>query len=124
MYSPDTLSGLYVAVGIPLAWLPTNQPRYGKRTTAGGLQLTIGNASGIAAPFLYKTNEAPRFVKGHATTLALVGMSAVIYAFMSVHFRQRNSARKAGKEDGAIRGMSEEEIAEMGDASPRFVFTY
>lgn len=44
--------GLYVAVGIPLAWLPTNNPRYGKRTTATGLQLTIGNTSGIMAPFV------------------------------------------------------------------------
>jgi sugar phosphate permease len=46
--------GLYVAVGIPLAWLPTNNPRYGKRTTATGLQLTIGNTSGIMAPFVRK----------------------------------------------------------------------
>lgn len=44
--------GLYVAVGIPLAWLPSNNPRYGKRTTATGLQLTIGNTSGIMAPFV------------------------------------------------------------------------
>jgi MFS family permease len=44
--------GLYVAVGIPLAWLPSNNPRYGKRTTATGLQLTIGNCSGIMAPFV------------------------------------------------------------------------
>ena len=44
--------GLYVAVGIPLAWLPSNNPRYGKRTTASGLQLTIGNTSGIMAPFV------------------------------------------------------------------------
>jgi sugar phosphate permease len=44
--------GLYVAVGIPLAWLPSNNPRYGKRTTATGLQLTIGNASGIMASFV------------------------------------------------------------------------
>lgn len=44
--------GLYVVVGVPLAWLPTNQPRYGKRTTATGLQLTIGNTSGIMAPFV------------------------------------------------------------------------
>ena len=43
--------GLYVVVGIPLAWLPTNNPRYGKRTTATGLQLTIGNSSGIMSPF-------------------------------------------------------------------------
>jgi len=44
--------GLYVAVGIPLAWLPSNNPRYGKRTTATGLQLTIGNTAGIMASFV------------------------------------------------------------------------
>jgi len=44
--------GLYVVVGLPLAWLPANCPRYGKRTTAGGLQLMIGNTSGIMAPFV------------------------------------------------------------------------
>jgi sugar phosphate permease len=44
--------GLYVIVGLPLAWLPTNQPRYGKRTTATGLQLTAGNISGIMAPYV------------------------------------------------------------------------
>lgn len=32
-------TGLYVVVGIPLGWLPSNNPRYGKRTTATGLQL-------------------------------------------------------------------------------------
>lgn len=37
--------GLYVAVGLPLSWLPANAPRYGKRTVANGLQLTIGNSS-------------------------------------------------------------------------------
>ncbi|KAI9685307.1 MAG: hypothetical protein M1822_004680 [Bathelium mastoideum] len=44
--------GLYVCVGIPLAWNPANVPRYGKRTTATGMQLTIGNISGIMAPFV------------------------------------------------------------------------
>ena len=32
--------------------MPTLCPRYGKRTTANGLQLTLGNASGIMAPFI------------------------------------------------------------------------
>jgi MFS family permease len=44
--------GLYVIVGIPVAWLPTNNPRYGKKAVANGLQLTIGNAAGILAPFV------------------------------------------------------------------------
>lgn len=44
--------GLYVIVGIPLAWLPSNNPRYGKRTVATGIQVTIGNFAGIPAPFV------------------------------------------------------------------------
>ena len=68
--------GLYVVVGLPLAWvrqvlsldptigwvgrktdltarqLPNICPRYGKRTTANGMQLTVGNLSGIMAPFI------------------------------------------------------------------------
>lgn len=63
-------AGLYVVVGLPLAWvshlmlmimlmmeadmdeLPNNIPRYGKRTTATGLQLTIGNTAGILSGFI------------------------------------------------------------------------
>ena len=44
--------GLYVCVGLPLAWLPTNLPRYGKRTTGTGLQLSIGNCAGIMSAFV------------------------------------------------------------------------
>jgi hypothetical protein len=44
--------GLYITLGIPLAWLPTNQPRYWKHTTATAIQLTFGNCAGIMAPFV------------------------------------------------------------------------
>jgi len=117
-------TGLYVAVGIPLAWLPSNNPRYGKRTTASGIQLTIGNAAGIMAPFLYKTDEAPRFVRGHAVTLAMVAMAGTIYTFMGIYFSARNKSRMAGKEDAKIAGKTEDEAAEMGDENPRYMFTY
>jgi len=115
--------GLYVGVGLPLAWLPTNQPRYGKRTTATGLQLTIGNSAGILSSFLYPAAEGPRYVRGHGVTLALVGFAAMLYGFMSVYFVGRNMRRAEGREDGKVAGKSEEEIAEMGDESPRFVFS-
>lgn len=45
----------------------------------------------------------------------MVVMSACIYAFMAYYFTARNRRRREGKEDGKITGMSEEEIAEMGD---------
>ncbi|KAL8810064.1 MAG: hypothetical protein Q9200_002878 [Gallowayella weberi] len=45
-------SGIYTVSGITLVWMPTNLPRYGKRSTAVGMQLMIGNSAGIAAPYV------------------------------------------------------------------------
>ncbi|KAE8374873.1 phosphoglycerate mutase-like protein [Aspergillus bertholletiae] len=115
--------GLYVAVGLPLAWLPTTLPRYGKRTFATGLQLTFGNISGVMSPFLYKNNEAPRYVRGNAVTLALVGFAGIVYGFMWFYYRQKNIRRVQGLEDERIAGMTDEEIEELGDKSPRFIYS-
>ncbi|SMQ55240.1 unnamed protein product [Zymoseptoria tritici ST99CH_3D1] len=114
--------GLYVSVGIPLAWLPSNNPRYGKRTTATGLQLTIGNSAGVMAPFLYPTIEGPRYIRGHAVTMALVAMAALIYGVLFVYFRSENKKRVEGKRDLIKHGLTEEEVVALGDENPRFIF--
>jgi len=74
--------GLYVVVGLPLAWLPNNSPRYGKRTTATGMQLTIGNCAGIMSSFIYRTGDRPRYILGHGITFAMVGFGCLVFAFM------------------------------------------
>ncbi|KFH48265.1 putative transporter -like protein [Hapsidospora chrysogenum ATCC 11550] len=102
--------GLYVVVGLPLAWLPTNSPRYGKRTTATGLQLTLGNTSGIMSAFIY---------------LSMVGMGALIYAFLWWWYRRENARRESGEAAAAekFRGMSDDELRELGDDSPHYRYT-
>ncbi|KAL4995567.1 histidine phosphatase superfamily [Aspergillus recurvatus] len=112
--------GLYVAVGLPLAWLPTTLPRYAKRTFATGLQLTFGNVSGVMSPFLYKTEEGPRYVRGNAVTLALVGFAGIVYGIMWAYYLWKNKRRDQGLEDEKVAGKTDEEIEEMGDMSPRF----
>ena len=118
--------GLYVIVGIPLAWLPSNNPRYGKRTTATGLQLTIGNCSGIMAPFLYKTADGPRFISGHSVTMAMVAMAGAIYLVLMVWFRRENRLRDQGKASKSklVEGMTVEEMEELGEWNPRYRYTY
>ncbi|KAF1837939.1 MFS general substrate transporter [Decorospora gaudefroyi] len=115
--------GLYVCVGLPLAWLPTNLPRYGKRTTATGLQLSIGNCAGIMSAFIYPTESGPRYIKGHAITMAMVGFAIICYAILWFTLSRINSRRKKGEEEHLVEGMSEDDVAEMGDESPRFRYT-
>ncbi len=54
----------------------------------------------------------------------MAAMCAIIYTAMGIYFAARNKSRRAGKEDAKIAGKTEEEIAEMGDESPRYMFTY
>ncbi|KAA8913618.1 major facilitator superfamily domain-containing protein [Sphaerosporella brunnea] len=116
-------TGLYVAVGLPLAWLPNNAPRYGKRAAASGLQLTFGNASGVMAPFLYPTHDGPRFIKGHAVSLSMGGMAALMYLLLWIVFARRNRQREKGLEDHKLDGKTPQEVAEMGDESPNYRYT-
>ncbi|EKD20641.1 uncharacterized protein L3040_006366 [Drepanopeziza brunnea f. sp. 'multigermtubi'] len=117
-------AGLYVAAGIPLAWLPNNNPRYAKRTTATGLQLTIGNCAGILSSFIYPTVDRPRYVRGHAVTLGMIGFSGLMYATMWFVYDRANRRRDAGLEDWKVPlGMSDDEVADLGDESPRYRFT-
>ncbi|KZV90322.1 putative MFS transporter [Exidia glandulosa HHB12029] len=114
--------GLYVLVGIPLAWLPNNLPRYGKRTTATGLQLTIGNASGIMAPFIYATGDKPRYIRGHAVSLAMVGFATLVYTFFWYWFTRQNARRARGEDDHILTNKTEKEIQELGDEAPTFKY--
>lgn len=115
--------GLYVSVGLPLAWLPSNCPRYGKRALATGMQLTFGNMSGVASPFLFLATDAPKYYKGHGVSLAVLCISSSIFFFMHFYYARQNKNRAAGKEDYKMEGKTEAEVAEMGDKSPRYVYT-
>lgn len=74
-------------------------------------------------PQLYPANEGPRYIRGHAVTLAMVAFSSLVYAFMWWYFSMVNARRARGAEDYKIEGLSDAEIAELGDDSPRFVYT-
>lgn len=76
------------------------------------------------APFIYPTKDAPRYIAGHAVTLAMVALAVIIYALMSLYLRQQNRRREAGKEDSKLAGRGENEIAELGDENPKFMYTY
>ena len=113
--------GCYTAVGMPLAWLTSNNPRYGKRAFASGMQLTVGNSAGVAAPFIFSNASAPTYYPGYGATMGLLCISTTLFTTLHFYWRRQNKRRAAGKEDWKLEGKTEEEIAEMGDKSPRFM---
>jgi hypothetical protein len=55
--------------------------------------------------------------------MALLALAALIYGGMSVYFGYVNKRRANGLEDSKFEGMTEEEVEELGDRSPRYVYT-
>ncbi|KAL1630898.1 hypothetical protein SLS56_004711 [Neofusicoccum ribis] len=115
--------GIYTMSGLSLTWLTTNNPRYGKRVTAVAMGTMSVNCGGIMMSYIYPKDEGPRYHRGHAITLSLTLVSISTIAFLSWYFARANRRRAAGKEDYKIAGMTDEQIKELGDRSPRFVYT-
>jgi hypothetical protein len=77
----------------------------------------------VAAPFLFQNAYAPTYYPGYAATIGLLCVSTTLFTTLHFHWRAVNKRRAAGEEDRKVEGMSDEDIAEMGDKSPRFVNT-
>ncbi|KWU42228.1 transporter [Rhodotorula sp. JG-1b] len=116
-----------------------------KRGTAMGIMFTTGNSGGIISSVVYRTQDKPKFIMGHAICLAFAAMAVFLSLFMRIYLAAENKRRdeKYGKvpesvigangiETSAVRddpvlrakfgleGMTEEEIELLGDKSPFF----
>jgi MFS family permease len=115
--------GLWVATGAAFTWINNNNPRYGKRAFSSGMQITIGNISGVVSPFLYSADTAPEYLPGYGATIGLLALGIVLYTALTMYFRIQNRKKREGKYDYLMQGKSEEEIAEMGENNPRYMYT-
>merc|ERR1739842_179304 len=96
---------------------------YVKRAYASGMQITIGNSAGVAAPFLFADSTEPRFIPGYAASIATLAVGICIHASLSYWFHRQNKNRAAGKEDWKMEGKTAEEVADMGDLNPLYRYT-
>lgn len=55
--------------------------------------------------------------------MAMVAWAVLVYGVMWWYLARENKRRAAGLQDHKIEGLTEEEVAEMGDESPKFVYT-
>jgi hypothetical protein len=56
-------------------------------------------------------------------TMGLLVLGAAIFAGMSLYFSFANKRRRDGLANGAVEGMTSDEIEELGDRSPRYIYT-
>lgn len=67
--------------------------------------------------------DKPRYIRGHAVTLSMVGMATCMYGFMWFWYSRENKQREGGHVGNKYADLSDDELAELGDESPRFRYT-
>lgn len=116
-------SGCFTAAGSALVWLNANNPRWGKRAVSSGMQLTIANAAGVSAPFLFSNQYAPTYYPGYGAMIGLLALQGTLHATVGLYWRHQNKRKLAGKEDWRMEGLTEEEINELGEHNPRYLYS-
>lgn len=91
------------------------------------LLISVGNLGGVAGANIYIASQAPKYPTGFGTALG-VCCAAIIMAFALRQLFARENRKRCDMMDmegeGAIRARySEQELLDMGDKSPFFIYT-
>lgn len=81
------------------------------------IQIAVGNLGGAMASNFYRSNDAPRYTLGHALELGFIGAGLIAVCILFFGYKKINAKREQIGDD---HGLTVQEMARLGDKSPRF----
>ncbi|KIL66160.1 hypothetical protein M378DRAFT_161392, partial [Amanita muscaria Koide BX008] len=120
--------GPYISSTCILTVLANNSSGYYKRATAMAVQITFLGLSGTIAPFLYTSDQKPRYIRGHLISLGFAIFTWIFMAANVFYCIWENKARSEGRRAGNVekyKALREAGLtrAPIGDRHPNFKFT-
>ena len=120
-------AGLYCPFICIVCWTANNLAPSSKRAVGMALLISVGNFGGIAGSNIYLASQAPKYPAGFGTGLG-ISLCAIAMAFFLRKTFQKENARKraildAEGEEAFRARYSEQEMLDMGDKSPFFLYT-
>lgn len=114
--------GMYPAIPLSIVWNANNLSGSYKRAIGIGFQIGLANYGGAFVSNFYREQDAPRYVLGHALTLAFVCLGAAGMVVAVISYSYSNKRRRIALEAGEYDNHTEEQILKMGDKSPYFTY--
>lgn len=115
--------GAYIAQPIVLVWVTNNMGGHYKRSISSAMQVGFGNVGGIIASNIFITHEAPLYLRGYTTSLALLWLCGLGSTALLIGMSRENKRRDNGERDYRY-DLPAEELNNLGDDHPRFRFSY
>ncbi|KAI0365422.1 MFS general substrate transporter [Pilatotrama ljubarskyi] len=121
------VTGSYAGFPGNVSWMGNNTVGHYRRAVAIGMQVMFANAGGAIACFVYRGEDAPRYLLGHGVELGFVTMGLVLLPIMVTTYMRDNMGRNAVQRDMEKRGLkiehTPEELRKMGNQAPDFRYT-
>jgi len=119
--------GSYAAIPGIVSWLGNNLSGQYKRGVGMAIVIGIGTFGGAIAAIIYRSQDSPRFIIGHAVELMFVGIGLIFLPIVVFLYKRINGQRDAAESLELQRGekvrYSDQELRELGDRAPDFRYT-
>ncbi|KAL6706872.1 hypothetical protein ACN47E_005015 [Coniothyrium glycines] len=116
--------GIYPCIANTISWASNNVEGVYKRGVTLGFVIGWGNLNGVVSSNIYRARDKPRFFLGHGVVLAYLTLFLFTGSIVTrVMLARENEKRRNGARDIWLQGKSGQEIAEMGDERPDFLYT-
>ncbi|KAL5042504.1 hypothetical protein BDW71DRAFT_216953 [Aspergillus fruticulosus] len=115
--------GMYPILPGVNAWNVSNTPHLAKRAVAIGYLICMGNVGGLIGSFIYKQDEAPRYVTGYGNSFAFAAAGIVACLVLEFALFRLNRGKEWVSEEEVRARYTDSELEEMGEKSPLFRYT-
>ncbi|GBB85091.1 hypothetical protein RclHR1_11670005 [Rhizophagus clarus] len=115
-------AGLSPANISSITWLTNNIAGHAKRGIATGMVLMCTNIGGAVASQVYRQKDFPHYLFGHSISLAFLIVATCISIIQYIVFKTLNGRKKENPQS-ILEGKTEEEIKNMGDLHPDFIYS-
>ncbi|GBB85090.1 hypothetical protein RclHR1_11670004 [Rhizophagus clarus] len=115
-------TGLSPANITSIAWLTNNIAGHAKRGIATGMVLMCANIGGAVSSQIYQQKDFPHYFFGHSISLSFLIASTCTTIVQYFIFKNLNK-RKRENPQSFLEGKTEEEIKNMGDLHPDFIYS-
>ncbi|KAJ6629535.1 MFS general substrate transporter [Mycena sp. CBHHK59/15] len=120
------VTGAYAAVPGIIAWAGNNLSGQYKRAVGMAFQIGIGHFGGAFASNIYRSQDKPHFIVGHACELMFAGIGLICVPTVALIYKRINSRREKAVRAALERGDKDlypkKLLREMGDRAPDFKY--
>lgn len=114
--------GIFACIPTSLTWLTSNLAGDSKRAVGSAMMIAWGNIGGVVSGQLYRSSDAPAYKTGHSVALSLLAV-AVILSIIQYYLLNRANKYKLKDPERFLKGLNEEEVMNLGDLHPSFIYS-